>query len=100
MRYIVAFIAAFVAFPASADYALQAAGVFVRLTDQPCTDKEVLSLIRPEHQSKFRAGEVKTNRKTLALCWIVSGPGEVTVIDSEGDGGTLPMASFKKVSGS
>jgi hypothetical protein len=84
--------------PAMADYVLKTESGYIRLQDAPCTHAKVLDLLRPQFHSEFRHGYLVFKGKQLAACWIFK-DGEVTIIDEEGDGGSVPVDAFKKVSG-
>lgn len=70
------------------------------ITDAPCTDKEVLQYIKPEYQSKFRAGAAVWQGMPLSICWVseedIGSPASdnVFIIDNTGDMGRVPKVRF------
>ena len=84
---------------AHADYVAQLQSGYLRLADAPCTHEKVLVLLQDHFKSQFRQAWMVHNGWELQACWIVSGPGEVTVIDQDGDGGVIEFVAFKKVGG-
>jgi hypothetical protein len=81
------------------DMVFQGDGFLVRLEPTACLHENVLDKIKPEHHGAFRHGYVIVRGKTLNLCWTVAQPGEITVIDQDGDVGGLPISGFKRAGG-
>jgi hypothetical protein len=71
----------------------------VRLSHAACAEAKVVSQIKPEFQSQFRAGTIVWEGVKLALCWTIdpTDATQVFLIDETGDRGTLPVAAFKPV---
>jgi hypothetical protein len=67
----------------------------IRLSTAPCHHSKVIDLLRPEFREQFRHGFGVFNGRQVGLCWILSDPLTVTVVDDEGDSGAIPLAAFR-----
>jgi hypothetical protein len=57
---------------------------------------DIRAKIKPEHQSKFRAGKVTIDGKEYRACWIELN-GQVFVVDEDGDSFEIPSHQFRKL---
>jgi len=94
---ITAVVLALVATQAYADMAFKAEGIEMRLKSQKCSHPKVLALLKEEWVPRFRQGELIYQGRPLQMCWTVSRPGHVVIVDEEGDAAEVPQAVFKEV---
>ena len=94
---ITAVVLALVATQAYADMAFKAEGIEMRLKSQKCSHPKVLALLKDEWVDRFRQGELIYQGRRLQMCWTVSQPGQVVILDEDGDAAEVPMGVFKEV---
>ena len=92
-----AVVLALVASHAYADMAFKAEGIEMRLKEGKCTHPKVLALLKDEWVPRFRQGELIYQGKPLQMCWTVSRPGQVVIVDEDGDAAEVPQGVFKEV---
>ena len=94
---ITAVVLALVATQAYADMAFKAEGIEMRLKSQKCSHPKVLALLKDEWVPRFRQGELIYQGRPLQMCWTVSQPGQIVILDEDGDAAEVPMGVFKEV---
>jgi hypothetical protein len=95
MRSILLIAAALVAAPAFADDLVASNGNdSVRLSDGPCKNEQVLKLLEPKYQDKFKEATAKLNGQTFAACWHPLGSAALLLYE-DGDQGLIPMTELK-----
>jgi hypothetical protein len=94
---ITAVMLALVATQAYADMAFKAEGIEMRLKEGKCTHPKVLALLKDEWVPRFRQGELIYQGKPLQMCWTVSRPGHIVIVDEDGDAAEVPQGVFKEV---
>lgn len=57
----------------------------------------MLALLKDEWVPRFRQGELIYQGKPLQMCWTVSRPGHVVIVDEDGDAAEVPQGVFKEV---
>ena len=73
----------------------------ITLTTKPCTDSKVMSSmlaamqVSPEVSKAARHGTYLFQGKVLEICWLASN-GRVSIVDEDGDTGTVPMGAFRE----
>ena len=72
-------------------------GTIVTLTDAPCTNAVVLSMLRLDKRELMHAGRVWHKGRNIALCWIVTPDGtQVVLIDEERDITPVGIENFAR----
>ena len=66
----------------------------VRLADEPCTSKQVLSQLEPGVQVDLKKASAEVGGQTFQACWRVMGS-TAHVVYEDGDQGLIPLADFK-----
>lgn len=95
MRFALLCVAALVAAPAFADEVVASNGNdSVRLSDSPCTSKQVLSLLDPSLRPALRDASAVVQGRSFKACWIVHGDA-AHLLYEDGDQGLIPLADFK-----
>ena len=94
-RYLVAAAAVCLCASASADAVFVGGELTVRLQEKPC-EPPVSLLVKEEILPISKAGVATLQGRDIRLCWAVLRAGLVTILDEEGDGGTLPLTGFKE----
>lgn len=70
----------------------------VRLAAEPCKHEKVLTMVSHVFPDKdFFAGTVTWQGKVYASCWAMLDEKHIIVVDEGGDGGAMPISSFKPV---
>jgi hypothetical protein len=68
---------------------------WVRITDAPCTNENVLSRIAPGAHKQFRAATSGISGAPFAACWVPNG-GAALLVYEDGDRGIIPLNEFKE----
>jgi len=77
---------------------MDAGGLTVILSADPCTEAKVLSFIQDQYHGMFRKADVIYQGKALKACWMaLPDRRSVLVADETGDYGAVPIALFKPV---
>ena len=94
---ITAVVLALVASHAYADMSFKGEGFDMRLMEQKCTHPKVVALLQDEWVPRFRQGRLIYQGRNLQMCWTVSRPGHIVIVDEDGDAAELPQGAFKEV---
>jgi hypothetical protein len=76
----------------------EAKGIRVVLMDDKCRIPEVAQFMAQRTGLEAMAADVSFEGRALQACWVPS-DGAVLIIDSEGDGGVVPLSGFRPVKG-
>lgn len=79
---------------ASAQVAMERGGDKIVLTMERCPDN-ILALVKPQYQDRFKQALALIAGKPVGACWIVASDTSVVVVYEDGDATELPMAAFK-----
>lgn len=94
---IIAVVLALVATQASAELSFKGDGIEMRLLDRACTHPKILALLKDEWKPRFQQGQLVYHGRPLQMCWAEIRPGQVVIVDEDGDGAEVPKSAFKKV---
>lgn len=92
-----AVVLALVASHAYADMSFRGEGIELRLLSDKCTSPKVLALLKEEWVPRFRQGKATFRGRVLEMCWTVSRPGQIVILDEDGDAAEVPQGVFKEV---
>jgi hypothetical protein len=95
MRYL-AVVLALAASPALANLSLKGDQFDMQLLRQKCTAPKVLALLTDEWKPKFMQGRLVYEGRPLQMCWAISRPGFVVIVDEDGDAAEIPLSAFKE----
>lgn len=89
---------AFIAVPALADAEARQGNDWVRITERPCVDLNVLEKIglAMSNPLEFRAATARVGGKSYAACWKPV-RGGVALVYEDGDQGVIPLNHLKEV---
>jgi len=88
--------AVFAATPALADELVASNGQdSVRLTDQPCSNEQVLKQLTPKFRDAMKDASATVGGQPFRACWIVDGD-SAHLLYEDGDQGLIPLADFKQ----
>ena len=65
-----------------------------RLSDQPCSNEQVLGHIEPKLRASLRAASVEVDGKSFAACWGPAG-NAVYLLYEDGDEGLIPFSKIR-----
>lgn len=95
MRFALLCAAALIAAPALADEVVASNGKdSVRLSNGPCTNAQVLGLLKPGFRSSLKDATAVVQGQTFKACWIVDGDA-AHLLYEDGDQGLIPLTAFK-----
>lgn len=84
--------AAIVAFEAMAGVpVLKSDSAMLRLLPEPCTERAVLKLLKPEAHKLFHRGSLIYNGRNVLVCWTFDGTA-VQVVHEDGESVNVPVA--------
>jgi len=95
MKFALLCAAALLAAPAMADELVASNGNdTVRLTDNPCSNEQVLSFLKPQFHEALREASAVVQGQMFKACWILDGHA-AHLIYEDGDQGLIPLQDFK-----
>lgn len=94
-RALVALMATFVAFSATADLVFKQGDTQIVLAESPCASQRIKFLAASAGVELPYAGVARFGDYSVGLCWGRVGELELVVIDEDGDGAKLPIRAFK-----
>jgi hypothetical protein len=94
---ITAVMLALVTTQASADMSFKGDGFDMTLMEKKCTHPKVVALLQDEWVPRFRQGRLIYQGRNLQMCWTVSRPGFIAIVDEDGDAAEVPQGVFKQV---
>ena len=80
--------------PAAADLVTKQGANTLRLTEHPCP-VTMAKYLPAEIIGRFLAAVAIVDGKTYMGCWTIRGDGQVFLRYEDGDGGLVPLTSFK-----
>ena len=66
----------------------------VRLSDSPCTNRQVLDRLEPSLRPVLRDASAVVQGQTFKACWVVHG-NAAHLLYEDGDQGLIPLSDFK-----